>query len=108
MFKLNDIVQDCINGCTANNINENKMHFNINYYVNDAFGNGTKHYCFVFRVSDLEENLYNIIRDNLSKDTDVVITDITVKCDNDIIRVNKRNYPYSLSVFMEQLLRRGK
>lgn len=104
MTKIKQIVQDCINGCTANNVDELRMHFNINYYVNSAHGQGKKFYCFVYKVSDLEENLYNIIRDNLTKDNDVLITDITVKHNSDIIRVNKSNYPYSLSYFMETLM----
>lgn len=104
MTKIKNIVQDCIDGCTAHNVNEEMMHFNINYYVNNAHGQGTKYYCFVYKVKDLEENIYNIIRDNLTKDSDVVITDITIKHDNEIIRVNKNNYPYSLSYFMESLI----
>lgn len=104
MTKIKSIVEDCINGCTAHNVNEECMHFNINYYVNNAYGYGTKHYCFVYKVKDLEENLYNIIRDNLSKDSDVVITDITIKHNDEVIRVNKNNYPYSLNYFMETLI----
>lgn len=104
MTKIKNIVQDVINGCTANNADEKRMHFNINYYVNSAYGQGHKCYLFVYKVEDLEENLYNIIRDNLSKDTDVVITDITIRHHDEIIRVNKNNYPYSLSYFMESLL----
>ena len=104
MTKIKTIVQDCIDGCTAHNVNEERMHFNINYYVNNAHGQGTKYYCFVYKVRDLEENLYNIIRDNLTKDSDVVITDITIKNGDDIIRVNKNCYPYSLNYFMESLL----
>lgn len=104
MTKIKNIVQDCIEGCTAHNVNEEYMHFNINYYVNKAYGDGEKHYCFVYKVKDLEENLYNIIRDNLFKDSDVVITDITIKHNNEIIRVNKNNYPYSLNYFMETLI----
>lgn len=104
MHKINQIVQDCINGCTANNLIEERMHFNINYYVNQVQGQGTKYYFFVYRIQDLEEALYNIIRDNLSKDTSVVIADITVKNGDEIIRVNKYNYPYSLERFMDMLL----
>lgn len=104
MIKIKSIVQDCIDGCTANNAREDLMHFNINYYVNNAYGQGTKYYCFVYKVQDLEENIYNIIRDNISKDTDVVITDITIKHNNQIIRVNKNCYPYSLNRFMESLI----
>jgi len=104
MVRIKEIIKECIEGCTAHNADERRMHFNINYYVNDATGKGTKHYCFVYKVVDLEENLYNIIRDNISKDHDVVIADITIKLDNDIIRVNKNNYHYSLSGFMKWLV----
>lgn len=104
MIKIKNVVQDCINGCTAHNLKEERMHFNINYYVNHAYGSGDKYYRFVFKVSNLEENLYNIVRDNLSKDSDVVITDITIKHNNEIIRVNKHNYSYSLNDFMKSLL----
>jgi hypothetical protein len=100
MTKIKAIVKECIDGCTANNVKEECMHYNINYYVNNATGSGTKHYCFVYKIKDLEENLYNIIRDNISKDHDVVITDITIKFNDSIIRVNKNNYAYSLSNFM--------
>lgn len=104
MTKIKHIVQDCIDGCTAHNVDERYMHFNINYYVNNAHGQGTKFYLFVYKIEDLEENLYNIIRDNLSKDSDVVITDITIKHNDEIIRVNKNNYPYSLSYLMQTLV----
>lgn len=104
MTKFKDIVQDCINGCTSRNIDEYHMHFNINYYVNSAYGQGTKYHCFVFHVKDLEENLCNIVRDNLSRDNDVVITDITIKNEDEIIRVNKNYYPYSLNDFMKSLM----
>jgi hypothetical protein len=104
MRKIKRLVQDCIDGCTAVNAREEKMNFNINYYINNANGQGVKNYCFVRKIADLEENLYNIIRDNLSKDTDVVITDITIKHNDQIIRVNKFNCAYSLSAFMESLL----
>lgn len=104
MAKIKEIVQDCIDGCTANNADERRMHFNINYYVNNAYGQGTKFYLFVYKVEDLEENLYNIIRDNLTKDSDVVITDITIKHNDEIIRVNKSNYCYSLNYLMQKLV----
>lgn len=105
MVRIKKIVQDCIDGCTANNAREDRMNFNISYYVNNAHGVGTKHYCFVYRVVDLEINLYNIIRDNISKDADVVVTDITIKINGEIVRVNRQNYAYSLSSFMESLLK---
>ncbi len=104
MTKIKNIIQDCIEGCTANNADEKRMNFNINYYVNSAHGQGTKYYFFVYKLEDLEESLYNIIRNNLTKDSDVVITDITIKHHGEIIRVNKNNYPYSLTYFMESLL----
>lgn len=103
MRKVSDIVQDCINGCTANNLKENYMHFVINYYVNTEHGQGTKYRCFVYKVQDLELNLFNIIRENVTKDTDVVIADITVKDHGEIIRVNPDNYSYSMKYFLDML-----
>lgn len=106
MTKFKDIVQDCINGCTAHNADENHMHFNINYYVNKygEYGKGEKYYFFVYDINELEEALYNIVRNNINKNTDVVIADITIKHHGEIIRVNKNNYPYSLLYMMERLL----
>ena len=104
MTKFKDIVKDCITGCTANNADETKMHFNINYYVNSASGKGKKFYLFVYRIEEMEEALYNIVRDNVTKDTDVVIDIITIKFNGDIIPVNKGSYAYSFSYFMQKLL----
>lgn len=104
MVKIKRVVQDCIAGCTANNANENRMHFNVNYYLNSEHGKGTKHYLFVYDISDLENCLYELIRDNISKDTDVVISAITIKHHGEIIKVNKDCYAYSLSGFIKSLL----
>ena len=104
MTKFKDIVKDCIIGCTANNADEKKMHFNINYYVNSASGKGKKYYLFVYKIEEMEEALYNIVRDNVTKDTDVVIDIITIKFNGDIIPVNKSSYAYSFSYFMQKLL----
>jgi len=103
MYKISQIVQDCVNGCTANNLIEDYMHFMINYYVNTEHGQGTKYRCFVYNIQDLEVNLYHIIRENISPTTDVVITDITVKDSGEIIRVNPKNYSYSMDYFMDML-----
>ena len=98
MHKIKDIVTDVLNGCTANNLVEWRMRFRVNYYVND-----TKCYCLVYKVQDLEEAIFNIIKDNLSSG-DVTIAEITVKNGNEIIRVNKHNYPYKLDYFLNMLL----
>ena len=39
MTKAKQIVTDCINGCTALNLDERRMNFKVNYYVNESHGN---------------------------------------------------------------------
>lgn len=101
MHKISEIVQDCIRGCWAVNADEKKMHFNINYYVNSAFGSGEKYYLFVYKVEDLEDALFNIIRNNVTAENDVVISDITIKHMDEIISVNKHSYPYGINSYIK-------
>jgi hypothetical protein len=103
--KINDILQDVVNGCTANNVREDMMVFNINYYLDPTDTNirGIKCNRSV-RIAELENTVYGIIAKNLNIDTDVVIADITIVYDSRVIKVNKEKYCYSLSTFMKSLV----
>lgn len=107
MTTFKDIVQDCINGCTAHNIDESHKKFKINYFINQRIDNeivmqGNKHYCFVF-IEDLEDKLREIVKSNLTGSSDVVISHITVLQNDDVIKVNKDSYPFSLDYLMRHL-----
>ena len=103
MVKFKKIVEECINGCEMWNAREDRMHFNINYYVNSAMGINEKRYHFVYKVEDLEEALSDIVENNVDRNNDVVIADITIKHNGEILRVNKNNYSYSFKYFMDLL-----
>ena len=103
--KIKDILQDVINGCTAANAREEMMVFYIKYFVNPSNTNlkgirGSE----TVTITGLENAIYNIVSKNLTIDTSVAITDITMVHNGEIVKVNKESYCYSLSAFMKSLL----
>lgn len=102
---IHEVIQDCINGCTAHNADENKMSFYIYYNVR-THGRRRDCYYYVKELSLLERSIYNIINDNVDKNTDVFINTIKINFKGRDVQVNKSPYHYSLAYYMELLLRR--
>ena len=105
MTKAKQIVTDCINGCTVLNLDERRMHFKVNYYVNESHGNGTPGYVFVHNIDDLEDAINNVITENIDIHKDVVIHCITVRNEECNYKVNKTTYAYCLYDLLQKALR---
>jgi len=101
MFTISDVIRDINRGIAANNMAEDKFSYRITFFINEG-SKGERHQNDT-AYGSLRESLEKIIKDNLSLTNNIVIANTTTIKDGKCIRLQSRQYNFSLDGYFRQL-----
>lgn len=100
-YTVSDIIRDINNGCTANNMIEDKFSYRIIFFVRDG-GESIKHYADS-TYHNLRSELESIIRRHLTLTNRLVIAQTTVRMHGKCVCLQSKSYSFSLDEYFRQL-----
>lgn len=101
MFTISDVIRDINRGIMSHNMAEDKFSYRITFFINE--GNKGERHQIDTAYGSLRESLEKIIKDNLSLTNNIVIANTTTIKDGKCIRLQSRQYTFSLDGYFKQL-----